>query len=122
MLTQVQYSSKRKELNYYPCANSHRIPKLKMLLFHYLKKDLRASKSHKHTLPSKLRVEFFSKFTAGKKTTSMFHVKKGQKKSGKDRVREGMPGSYCSPLWERLKPVCNGKALHHLLDNASKSH
>lgn len=42
-------------------------------------------------LPSKLRVEFFSKFATGMKTTSMFHVETTLRLQGErtEKVRKG---------------------------------
>lgn len=70
-----------------------------------LERDLRASKLHRHTLPSKLRVEFFSKFPTGMKTTSMFHTETTLRLQGErtEKVRKGQRWSrhacfYCTPL------------------------
>lgn len=55
-----------------------------------LEMDLRASKLRRHTLPSKLRVEFFSKFRTGMKTTSMFHTMPSGEKYRKSQERTEM--------------------------------
>lgn len=48
--------------------------KTKNIIAVLLERYLRASKLHSYTLPPKLRVECFSKFPTGMKTTSILHM------------------------------------------------